>query len=390
MSARPPHMRPRILPRILHCHSTFSLGGKEARAVRLMNHFGDRARHVILSAVPDALGARDAIAAGIDVQFPGDAAPALHGKPGPARYLALARYMRGFDLVLSYNWGSMDAVMAHRLLGGVMRLPPLIHHEDGFNADEAARRNPKRNIFRRLALPTAHALVVPSNILAGIAQREWRAGGRLHQISNGIDIGDYAAPPAPDAIAGFARQAGDIVIGSLAGLRAVKDLPLLVEAVALAASESGLPLRLIIVGEGEERANILAKAAELGIADRLLLPGFLPDPARYVGHFDILALSSLSEQQPISVMEGMAAARPIIAPVVGDVAQMVAAENAPFITTERSAGALARAIVALARDGDLRRTIGAANALRARACFDAADMIARYRALYADALGHAF
>lgn len=386
MSARPP----RILPRILHCHSTFSLGGKEARAVRLMNQFGDRARHVILSAVPDALGARDAIGAGIDVQFPGDAAPALHGKPGLARYLALARYMRGFDLVLSYNWGSMDAVMAHRLLGGAMRLPPLIHHEDGFNADEAARRNPKRNIFRRLVLPTAHALVVPSDILAGIAQREWHAGDRLHQISNGIDTGDYAAPPAPDAIPGFARHAGEIVIGSLAGLRAVKDLPLLVEAVALAASESGLPLRLIIVGEGPERANILAKAAELGFADRLILPGFLPDPARYVGHFDILALSSLSEQQPISVMEGMAAALPIIAPMVGDVAAMVAAENAPFITTERSAGALARAIVALARDGDLRCTIGAANALRARASFDAGDMIARYQALYADALGRAF
>jgi L-malate glycosyltransferase len=51
--------------RILHCHSTFSLGGKEARAVRLMNVFGDRAQHTILSAVPDALGARDAIDPGI-------------------------------------------------------------------------------------------------------------------------------------------------------------------------------------------------------------------------------------------------------------------------------------------------------------------------------------
>ena len=47
--------------RILHCHSTFSLGGKEARAAQLMNSFGDAAEHVILSAVPDALGARAAI-----------------------------------------------------------------------------------------------------------------------------------------------------------------------------------------------------------------------------------------------------------------------------------------------------------------------------------------
>ena len=50
--------------RILHCHSTFSLGGKEARAVRLMNAFGDAAEHVVLSAMPGAASARDAIARG--------------------------------------------------------------------------------------------------------------------------------------------------------------------------------------------------------------------------------------------------------------------------------------------------------------------------------------
>src|SRR3546814_14297490 len=61
--------------RILHLHSSFSLGGKEARAVRLMNLMEDRAHHTILSAMPDALGARDAIAPGIRVDFPKDAPP---------------------------------------------------------------------------------------------------------------------------------------------------------------------------------------------------------------------------------------------------------------------------------------------------------------------------
>ena len=79
--------------RILHCHSTFLLGGKEARAVRLMNAFGDSAEHVVLSAVPDALAAREAIDPAIRVSFPGDAAPSLRGKPGLRRYAALAGYM---------------------------------------------------------------------------------------------------------------------------------------------------------------------------------------------------------------------------------------------------------------------------------------------------------
>ncbi|MBL0916961.1 MAG: glycosyltransferase family 1 protein, partial [Sphingopyxis sp.] len=147
--------------RILHLHSSFSLGGKEARAVRLMNLMGPRARHVILSAVPEAMGARDAIDPGIDVRFPADAPP-LHGKPSLKRYRALTRYMRRFDLVLSYNWGAMDGVMAHRLFSPFQNLPPMIHHEDGFNEDESVRRNWKRNGFRRLALPTTEALVGPS------------------------------------------------------------------------------------------------------------------------------------------------------------------------------------------------------------------------------------
>ena len=84
------------------------------------------------------------------MSFPADA-PSLTGKPTPAWLLRLARYMKGFDLVLTYNWGSFDAVMARRLFGG----PPLVHHEDGFNEDEALTLKPKRNLYRRLGLKGA-------------------------------------------------------------------------------------------------------------------------------------------------------------------------------------------------------------------------------------------
>ena len=180
--------------RILHCHSTFALGGKEARAVRLMNAFGDKASHTILSAVPDALSARDAIDPAVRVDFPTDA-PSLIGKPSPWRYAKLAAYMRDFDLVLSYNWGAMDIVGARRLFP--KGCPPLIHAEDGFNSDEALRLNPKRNWFRCAMLPTAAALVVPSRVLEQIALDVWhQPRARVHRISNGIDVAAYAAPPA--------------------------------------------------------------------------------------------------------------------------------------------------------------------------------------------------
>ena len=364
--------------RLLHLHSSFSLGGKEARAVRLMNLMGPRARHTIQSAVPDAMGARDAIDAGIDVEFPADAPP-LHGKPGLARYRDLARYMQQFDLVLSYNWGSMDGVMAHRVFAPFRDLPPLIHHEDGFNEDESVRRNWKRNGFRRLALPTADALVVPSTLLERIAAEEWRARRRTVLIRNGIDTAAYEAKPSV-AIPGLERRAGEVVIVTVAGLRKVKDLPRLVRAVATLPTN----VRLVIVGEGPDRSAIAAEAESCGIADRLVMPGFMAEPARWIGHFDLLALSSQSEQMPIAVVEAMAAGLPVVSPDVGDVAAMVASDNRHFISSDEQG--FRAALAELVGDPDLRARIGADNRRVAAERFDESTMVAAYENLYGRAL----
>jgi len=365
--------------RILHCHSTFDLGGKEARAVRLMNAFGDEAEHVVLSSVPDALGAREAIDPGIKVAFPGDAAPSLQGKPGVGRYAALASYMAGFDLVLSYNWGAMDAVGARRLYAPFRRLPPLIHHEDGFNEDEAVRQKPARIWYRRLMLPTAAKLVVPSFRLEAIARRIWKQPAeRIERIPNGIGLPTDADLAAPYPIAGL--EPGDgLVIGTVAGLRAIKNLPRLVRIF-----EAGAPAdaRLVILGEGPERGAILAEAERLGVADRVVLPGFVRDPVGAMARFDIFALSSDSEQFPISLVEAMACGLPGLMTDVGDIAAMAAPENRPFILPREDETALAHALSRLAADAGLRRAIGTANRAVAVRDFAEGAMLERYHNLY--------
>jgi L-malate glycosyltransferase len=370
--------------RILHLHSTFSLGGKEARSVRLMNAFGDAAEHVIVSAMPGRLDARKAIDPGIIARFPSDVPP-LTGLPTPGRMRLIARYMQGHDLVLTYNWGAFDAVAARRMLAPVMRLPPIIHHEDGFNEDEAEALKSRRNIYRRLGLPAAYRLVVPSQTLEKIARNAWGAAPiDVEHIPNGIPVGLYAAPPEPGAIPGLDPRAGGIVIGTVAGLRKVKNLPRLVRAFAAIERPD---CRLVIVGAGPEAEAIAAEARVHGVADRVILPGFLADPHRWIGHFDIFALSSDSEQAPISLMEAMAAGLPVAATAVGDVADMVSAENRPLIVKRRDEYGLAASLDALVEQADLRRTIGAANRARAGARFDEAAMIARYAALYGEAIG---
>lgn len=365
--------------RILHAHSTFALGGKEARAVRLMNAFGPAASHSILTASPGQLSARDAIAGGIVAEFPEDA-PALTGTPTPTRFLRLARYMRRFDLVLTYNWGAFDAVMARRLFGG----PPLVHHEDGFNEDEAAGLKPSRNRYRRLGLGAAHRLAVPSERLEGIARTAWgQRPPSVVRIPNGVAVQRYAQGPR-EPIPGLEKRPGEVVIGTVAGLRAVKNLPRMVR--ALAAMSFGAA-RLVVVGTGQESERIAAEARRLGVADRVLMPGFLADPAAWIGHFDVFALSSDSEQFPISLVEAMAAGLPAVCTAVGDVPHIVSADNAPLIVDPEDEAGFAAALDSLAERTDLRRAIGRANREKAAAEFDESAMIERYARLYGEAIG---
>ncbi len=369
--------------KVLHLHSTFDAGGKERRAVALMNRFYRGVEHHIVSAQPGAMGAKGLIDKRVAAYFP-FGFPPLAGKIRIARLQTLARAMQGFDLILTYNWGAMDAVLAHAVFGPTMGLPPLVHHEDGFNADEAGGLKRSRNWYRMVALSRASALVVPSRQLEQIALKTWRQpAARVHRIANGIETSAYGRKPRPDVLPRVVKRAGEKWVGTLAGLRAVKNLPRLVRAVQDLPPE----WHLVILGEGPERAAILAQATELGIGHRVHLPGHVPDPSAAVGLFDLFALSSDSEQAPLSVLEAMAAGLAVASPAVGDIAEMVSEPNRAFITPPGDDAALGNAIAALAADDAQRRRIGDANRIRAREDFDESVMASRYAALYARAMG---
>lgn len=380
MSVTPPSRRSRLL----HLHSTFDFGGKEARAVRLMNAFGDRYSHDIVSAVPGALGAAGHIEPHVVFRILKEFPP-LAGRLGLGKLRAIGKAIRdgGYDLVLTYNWGAMDGVMANRLFAGV----PLVHHEDGFNDDEALRQKPGRIMYRRLALPVAHRLAVPSSVLEKIALNVWKQpAARVVRIANGIDTSRFANAPAKGAIAGFERQPGEVVVGTLAGLRKVKNLPRLVRAFAMAARLVTVPTRLVIIGEGPERAAIIAAAEAAGIAARLVMPGFIAKPETYVGLFDIFALSSDSEQFPISLVEAMAAGLPAVATDVGDVKAIVSDINRVMIARTSDDAALGRLLARMIGDPVLRAKLGAANRTKVAAQYDEAVMIDRYQDIYDGAI----
>jgi glycosyltransferase involved in cell wall biosynthesis len=291
--------------------------------------------------------------------------------------------MRGYDLILTCDWGAMDAVMAHTLYGEFHGLPPLVHHEDGFGGNDAQALKWTRTWYRRIAFARTSSVIVPSRRLEAIARESWQLPeSKVKRIPIGVDTAAYGRTPRPDALPRVIKRPGERWLGTLGSLTPDKNLPRLVRAFAQLPDE----WQLVIVGEGPEREAIGEEALRLEIAHRVHLPGLVANPATVMGLFDLFALASDSDELPVPAVQAMAAGLAIASTNVGDVAEWAAEENHPFITDPGDEAGLASALLALAADQVLRRRIGDANRRRAKAEFDAKAAVAAYRATYAQAL----
>ena len=358
---------------IFHVFATFAVGGPQARFATLANALGKRYRHSIL-AMDGNYAAADRLGVDVEYKLRTDIAP--EKRRTLKNIFAFRRLLSDErpDLLVTSNWGSMEWAMANR-----PSLVPQIHMEDGFGPEEAAAPLARRAWFRRLALGGKH-VAVASRALEAIAREKWRIPQqRLRFIANGVDAARFDRAPDPSFVAKMGDPGDSPLIGTVAGLRPEKNLPRLVD--AFAAINAKIPARLAIVGDGPERGAIEARAGSLGVAARVFLPGYVADPAAILGAFDLFMMSSDTEQAPVSLLEAMASRLAVVATDVGDIAQMVAAENRSCIVP-CSASALAEAGLALLSEDGLRKRLGAANRIRCAEAYSEAAMIERWRALW--------
>lgn len=358
-------------PLVLHVFSTFSVGGPQVRTAALINRFAGMFRHQIL-AMDGNIACRERIDAGIDVTY-----PELSFRKGDTwdnirRFRRFLRQTRP-DVLVTSNWGTIEWSLANLPL--VVRH---VHMEDGFGPEEREVQIPRRVWTRRLALRRS-CVVVPSRLLRRIATETWRLPERrIRYVPNGVDTTRFApneilAPATPD------WPGTGPVIGTVAALRAEKNLTRLLHAFRQVVEV--LPARLVIVGDGPERPGLEATAQLLGIGAQVHFAGHMAETQHAYGKFNLFALSSDTEQMPLSVLEAMAAGLAVASTDVGDVGQMVAAENAGYIVAKEATG-LAGAMLTLLRDPQLRGRIGTANRAKAVREFDQEAMFATYAALY--------
>ncbi|MBV8397670.1 MAG: glycosyltransferase [Acetobacteraceae bacterium] len=354
-------------PLALHIFPSFRVGGAQVRFAAIANHYGAAYRHIVFAMDGNyACGAR--LAPTLSIAYPEFRMAKGTWLRNARRFHRALNRMRP-DVLLTYNWGSIEWVVANAA-ANVRH----IHIEDGFGPEERDNQLPRRIWMRRLFLRHA-TVVLPSRSLWRIATESWRLDPkRLRYVPNGIDLTRFGRASA-SARPLFCSGAVPIV-GTVAALRDEKNLGRLLRAFRLLER----PARLVIVGDGPARASLEVLVANLGLAGQVYFTGHIVDPAPLYHAFDVFALSSDTEQMPISVLEAMAAGLPVASTDVGDVREMVASENTPFITA-REDGALARVIESLLDAPEAARAIGVANRTKAERDYDQHIMFRAYAEL---------
>jgi glycosyltransferase involved in cell wall biosynthesis len=174
-------------------------------------------------------------------------------------------------------------------------------------------------------------------------------------------------------------------VGIVAGLRPVKNVDLFLRAAKLVASD--IPgARFDIAGDGPLRRELQSLATELGLRGQVTFHGNVVQVPEFLSTLDVAVLCSSAEGQANSLLEYMAAGRPIVATRVGGNVELIQDERTGLLTEPHDAPALARAIVRLLKDGGLARRLGTAAQCRARQQNSHQVKASRYQQFYRDLL----
>jgi sugar transferase (PEP-CTERM/EpsH1 system associated) len=368
-------------PRIVHVIHRLDVGGLENGLVNLINHCPpERFRHAIVCVTQYSDFRKRIRAADVPII-------ALQKKPGhePAVY---RRFWRALDelkpqIVHTRNLGTLE----YQWVAAAARIKGRVHGEHGWDTVDLHGDNPRYRLLRRVSKLAVHRYIPMSRHLEEWLQSEIHIPPeRLRRVYNGVDAQRFHVPAQREPLerAGFADPDA-IVIGTAGRLAAVKNQRLLIEAfrrLVHTAGERGKRLRLVIVGDGEQRAECQRLIEDSGIAAQSWITGLREDVPQLLRGFDVFALPSLNEGISNTILEAMATGLPVVATRVGGNAELVTDGLSGALCDLDNADAFAAALGRYAFDPELRRAHGAAGRRRVDADFGIESMVRGYLDVY--------
>ncbi len=374
----------RTRPLIAHVVYRFDVGGLENGVVNLINRMpAERYDHAVV-ALTDVTDFRHRVRR-YGTTFHALAKPPGHGV---AVYRDLYRLFRTLQpsIVHTRNIAASEAQLPAAYAG----VPVRIHGEHGWEVQDTNGGKWTHHLQRRLLKPLVHRHVALSGEIRRYLEATVRVDPRdVAQICNGVDVSRFAPRDRAVPRGGpIAERFGDdvFVVGTVGRLSPVKHQRLLVDAfaaaVAVAPPDVAARMRLVVAGDGPDRAMLEARVAASGAADRIWMTGSRDDVPQLMAGFDLFVLPSLAEGISNTILEAMAAGLPVVATTVGGNAELVADGETGVLVDSDDVASMADAIAGYA--GAPERTVVHGRAARARAtgAFSIETMVSRYADLY--------
>lgn len=243
----------------------------------------------------------------------------------------------------------------------------------------------RRHLWEQRALAglTKSVVCVSSYLRQQIITEIGASPNKVVVVRNGIPLrlGQLRREQRQRARDIFGVPDSAIVVGSVGRLAEVKNLDLLIAAVADA--RAAVPvLRLVLVGEGPCQEHLIRKVTALGLSEVVIFTGLRNDVPELLPGFDLYVCSSDYEGVSLSILEAMAAARAVIATAVGGNPEIVHHNKTGILVERRNHRALAQALVELSRDAARRLQLGQQAKDAVEKIYGSDRMIDDYDALY--------
>ena len=265
---------------------------------------------------------------------------------------------------------SSKAGLLGALAGRLARAPKIIFTAHGwaFNEDRGRIARWSIKILHWLTILTVHLTIVVSEATKRQMARWPGTKQKMTVIYNGVRPIIFEERNRARAVLLGARAADrpGLWLGTISELHKNKGLTYLLSALATLrvtlAKWQGLPLTsltVIIIGEGEERANLERQIKVLGLEQTVFLVGHKNDAATLLSAFDLFILTSITEAFPYVLLEAGLAGLPVVASAIGGVPEIITSMESGILIRPREPREIAQALEFLSYHPEKRRHFGA-------------------------------
>jgi L-malate glycosyltransferase len=253
----------------------------------------------------------------------------------------------------------------------------------------AARRvdfHLKGNSFSRWKYRQVDRFVCASNAIRTMLIEDGVAAERTITVHEGVDITRLSAVTPLDVRQEFWFPPHSLVVGNIAALVPHKGQKYLIDAAAIVVRE--MPeARFLVLGDGELRASLEQQIKHLHLGQHVILTGFRSDVLAVLRGLDVFVMCSVTEGLGTSLLDAMAAARPIVATRTGGIPEVVVDGDTGLLVPPRDAKTLASAILDMLRDAAGRTRLAQAGYARVCDRFSVDRMVEATLGVYADLAG---